>query len=75
MSIESDSATISKSVSFNVGLGIKKHCAEFNVELLEYKCLSEGFIFVSVRGKLDDIIGLNEIATNYRPSVGRGSEF
>lgn len=61
--------TIEKAISLNVALGIKKYHQDFDVELLEFKGLSEGHVWVSVKGNMDNLIILNEKATNYKPSV------
>lgn len=63
---------VSGSISINVALGIKKYHKEFNVDILEYKGLSETNIFITVMGKMEDIVKLNEKATHYKPSETRG---
>lgn len=61
--------TIEKAISFNVALGVQKYHQDFDVELLEFKGLSEDHVWVSVKGTMDNLILLNEKATNYKPSV------
>lgn len=65
-------ADVSGSISLNVALGIKKYHKEFNVEILEYKGLSEAHVWVKVKGNMKDIVDLNEKATHYKPSETRG---
>jgi hypothetical protein len=65
--------TISTDVSFNVAIGINKYHDEYNVEILEFKGLSEDYTWVSVRGTMDNLKALNDKATDYKPTVTRAS--
>lgn len=61
--------TISRTIHIHIAMGIEKYAKQFNVEVLETKGISEDDVYVSVRGKLEDLKNLNEKAKDYKPTV------
>ncbi len=64
--------TITKTISNRVLSGMEQRNKEFDVEILTQRGLNEKESEVSLRGKLVNIIRLNECGKNYRPVVSGG---